>query len=277
LGGDGGIRFDVFVPVGRGWAATAALASRLRVRGWSSRRRPGPQKPSSCAPAVECTTVGAHVDGLRDPVVAMATEAAHDSPACAAAVRRGAWTGSRWRARRVGWLAVACAARGLARGGVRGVWGWLAVACAACGLARGGVQDRASAIRAPDRRVVLPRWGWTCKSSTLDERDHRCGKVARTSGCWRTWSDTADPMSNHGQRSNQVSEREWDRPARNEAPGSREVGGSMGGHRSAEVAGLRRSRVCGGAGLWTIAVRAVAGLQRAGSAGGHGVAEAADL
>jgi hypothetical protein len=184
-------------------------------------------------------------------------------------------------------LLPSAAAYGLARGGVRGVWagsrwrarrmGWLAAECAARGLARGGVQDRASAIRAPDRRVVLPRWGWTCEPSALDDRDHRCGKLARTSGCWRTWSDTADPMSNYGQHSNQVSEREWDRPARNEAPGSREVGGSMGGHRSAEVAGLRRSRVCGGAGLWTIAVRAVAGLQRAGSAGGHGVAEAAGL
>jgi hypothetical protein len=287
------------LPVGRGWAATAALASRLRVRGLSSRRRPGPQKPSSCAPAVECTTVGAHVDGLRDPVVAMATEAAHDSPACAAAVRRGAWTGSRWRARRVGWLAVACAARGLARGGVRGVWGWLAVACAAygagsrwrarrMGLDRGGVRGVWGWLAAACRIERLPSGrridggcclggAWTCKPSTLDDRDHRCGKLARTSGCWRTWSDTADPMSNYGQRSNQVSEREWDRPARNEAPGSREVGGSMGGHRSAEVAGLRRSRVCGGAALWTIAVRAVAGLQRAGSAGGHGVAEAAGL
>jgi hypothetical protein len=90
--------FGVSVCAGRRRVRAAAHVRRLRVRGSSLHRGPSSQKPSTCASTVEFTTVGAHVDGLRACVVAMATEGAHGGPACASAVAGG---------------------RGLAHGGVR--------------------------------------------------------------------------------------------------------------------------------------------------------------
>jgi hypothetical protein len=155
--------------------ATAAHASRLRVRGSSSHRRPGPRKPSACARTVEFTTAGAHRDGLRAPDVAMATARAHGRPACAPDVGNGARAGWRWRAAR---LAVAWQqgwrwrAAGLAVAWQQG-WRWRAAPAAtgrrdpcapqARWTFMNAVENRRSRVRArqpyPGHGIPLPKGG----------------------------------------------------------------------------------------------------------------------
>jgi hypothetical protein len=92
---------------GWSWGGYGSTHSCLRVRGSSSRRLPGPRKPSTCARTVEFTTVGAHADRPWARVVAMATEEAHGRPACASAVHRGARACWWWRAVKISAVRVA--------------------------------------------------------------------------------------------------------------------------------------------------------------------------